>query len=66
MEVFIERDSKTIEIKLENEILVKKLLEDLNVSLESVIIVKNGSICLEEETLSDKDKVKILSVVSGG
>lgn len=66
MEIYLERDDKTIQIPLEEEKVVKDLLKEQDIPLESVIIVKNGSICLEDETVTDNDSIKILSVVSGG
>lgn len=66
MKVFIERENKTTTIPLENEINCRELLKQLKISRESVILVKNGTVCLEDEVLQDSDELKILSVVSGG
>ena len=66
MEIFLEKEKKTIKIKIKEKKTLKEILKELNISLNSVILVKNDEICLEEEILSDKDKIKILSVVSGG
>lgn len=66
MKVFIERENKTTDIPLEKEINCRELLKQLKISRESVILVKNGSVCLEDEVLKDSDELKILSVVSGG
>ena len=45
---------------------LKELLKELDTSVESVIVQKNGSICLEDATVNDTDELRILSVVSGG
>ncbi len=66
MEIFVERDNKTIEHKLEKETPLNSILKELKISSESVILVKNDEICLEDELVCDSDKVKLLSVISGG
>lgn len=66
MEIFIEKDNKTIKIKLEKSKKLIDILNELNITKESIILVKNGEIALEETLVEDKDNLKILSVVSGG
>ena len=66
MEIYLERENKTIEFNIETPISCKAVLNQLDISLESVILLKNDEICLEDELVSQKDSLKILSVVSGG
>ena len=66
MELFIEKENVTKEISLEQPTPLKEIVKKEGISLESVILIKNDSICLEEELICDEDKVKLLSVVSGG
>ncbi len=66
VEIYLERENKTITKNLEKKIQLKELLNELNISLSSVILVKNNEIALEDEIISNEDKIKILSVVSGG
>lgn len=66
MKVYIEKDDKTLDIKLDKPMVLKELLKELNTSVESVIVQKNGSICLEDATVIDSDELRLLSVVSGG
>lgn len=63
MKVYIERDNRAVN---ENANTVAGLLEKLKINPVTVIVVKNGCLVTEDEKLSAKDKVKILSVVSGG
>lgn len=44
----------------------EKLLQQLQINPEEVIIVKNGEIITKEEQLEDTDQIELLSVVSGG
>ena len=66
MEIYIEKENTTKQIKLEKNKKIKEVLKELGISLNSVILIKNDTVCLEDEKVSDKDKIKILSVVSGG
>jgi len=65
MKVYIEKDSRSLNLRLK-KIDGKSLLEKLKINPSSVILVKNDEIVLEDEVFTEKDYVKILSVVSGG
>jgi sulfur carrier protein ThiS len=65
MNVYIEKDNKNLKLELDN-VSGLKLLERLKINSSSIILVRNNEVVLEDEILSDKDDVKILSVVSGG
>lgn len=45
---------------------VKELLEELDINPVSHVVSLNGELAIEEDKLSEKDKLKIQSVVSGG
>ena len=45
---------------------VKELLGQLSINSETVLVVRNNEVITEDETLSDKDQIKLLSVISGG
>jgi sulfur carrier protein len=45
---------------------VKSLLKELNINIETVLVVKNGEIVLSDEKYSDKDDIRIIKVISGG
>ncbi|MCA9486420.1 MoaD/ThiS family protein [Candidatus Woesearchaeota archaeon] len=66
MKLYLEEHDETREIPLEKETTLKELLKKENILIESVILVKNGQVCLEDEKITDKDEVKLLSVLSGG
>ena len=61
--VFIERENKNVNV---NASKVNELLKTLNISKEVVLVVKNGVLVTEDESLSDNDKVDLISVISGG
>lgn len=63
--VKIEKDNRTKKVQFKGKIL-QELLQQLKLNLEVIIVTRNNEILTEEETLRDKDKIVILSVVSGG
>lgn len=66
MKVFIEKENKTVEMNLSEKRKIIDILNELNIILDSVILVKNNQIALEDSLISNDDELKILSVVSGG
>jgi len=68
MKIYIEKDDKSLDIKIKKikDFDGKKLLEKLKINPSSIILVKNDEVILEDEILTEKDYIKILSVVSGG
>lgn len=66
MRVFIEKENRTIEITDESITSGLGLLNNLKITLSNVILVRNETIILPEDTLRKEDNIKILSVISGG
>ena len=64
MDVFIEKENK--HLKLDKSCTGEELLAELGINPSTVILVCNDEAILTEETLSETDTVKILTVVSGG
>jgi sulfur carrier protein ThiS len=64
MNIFIEKEKNNIIIKFNGS--VKKLLKSLDINPEVVLVVRNNALLADNDSLSDKDDIKILSVVSGG
>jgi sulfur carrier protein len=64
LEVYIERENKIIEV--DGKLTGVELLKNLKINPETIILVRNNEVVLESEKLIDSDKIKILSVVSGG
>jgi sulfur carrier protein len=63
--VFIERYYTENNIEF-NGNTVKDLLNMLNLDPSRFIVVKNGEIVTEDDTINDGDYIKILDSVSGG
>lgn len=64
MDVFIERTKEKKEIKFNGT--AKVLLDNLKINSEEVLVTKNNKIITLDIELEDSDKIKILSVISGG
>ncbi len=63
MEIYIDKTNEYKEVEANT---VKELLTKLKINPTTVIVTKNNELVTEEEKLTNKDKIKILSVISGG
>lgn len=63
--VFNERDNSTQKVNFSGRT-VGELLKQLKINPEVVIVTRNDEVITESEKLSDKDRLELLSVVSGG
>jgi sulfur carrier protein ThiS len=64
--VFIDRESRNAKLELANDSIVSDLLKELKINPVTVIVSRGNELILEDETLNDKDEIRILSVISGG
>lgn len=64
MKVFIEKDGRTLERDFSGK--VKSLLNELKIDSNNVLVVVNGELITEEDSVKNSDSVRILSVISGG
>ena len=60
----VEWDGKSYDV--EKRMTGAKLLESLNLSREAHLIVANGRLITEDQTLNLTDTVRIIRVISGG
>ena len=64
MKIYIQKTQKKKEMNFKGSVL--KLLQNLKINPETVIVTANGTLVTEEDKLKDSDDVEILQVVSGG
>ena len=64
--VFFDRENKEKTIDLDINSSVKDLLSKMNINPVTVIVSRNRNIITEDEKINDKDKIKLISVISGG
>ena len=64
--VFFDRENKEKTIDLDVNSSVKDLLSKMNINPVTVIVSKDNNIIMENEKINDKDKIKLISVISGG
>ncbi len=48
------------------KIRIKELLEKLGILIEEYVVVKNGEVTTEDDTVEDGDEIVLYPVVSGG
>jgi sulfur carrier protein ThiS len=64
--VFYDKENKEKIIELDTNSSVKDLLEKTNINPVTVIASRDDNILTEDQKLNDKDKIKLISVISGG
>ncbi len=64
MDIFIERDNKSIKKTFSG--LASVLLKDLEINSEEILLIRNDKLVTDDEELKDSDSIKLLAVVSGG
>lgn len=64
--VFIEKDNKNLVVNVKDSSKIKDLAKKLGIKLNTVIIAQNNNLVTEDAELKNKDRIKIMSVVSGG
>lgn len=53
-------------IKMPDRSSIENLLENLCINPETVVVLRNGEVVPDFETLSNKDRIEILDIVSRG
>ena len=64
MKVFIERTKEKKDLRFSGT--VSSLLKKLKINPVAVIVTRNNEVITSDQLISDNDRVKILSVISGG
>ena len=64
MQIYLEHEDETISMDYEGTIL--DLLKKLKINKNVVVVDVNGKIAEHEDTITNKEKIKILDVVTGG
>ena len=61
--VFIEKEDRTEEVEAST---AKELCKRLGINIEEVLVVKDGVLVTEEDSIADAERVELRSVISGG
>lgn len=54
------------ERKLSGKTTIRNLLEDLNISSETVVTKQNGEVVIEDSQIKDGDEIQIIQIIYGG
>ena len=57
---------KVEERELDGELTIKDLLDDLELSSETMVSKKNGEIVIDEEKIEDGDEIEFIQIIFGG
>ena len=57
---------KVEERELDGELTIKHLLDNLELSSETMVTKKNGEIVIEEEKIEDGDEIEFIQIIYGG
>ena len=64
MDVYIDKDESNVNLEFEQD--VGTLLKKLKINPETVIVVRDNVLLTDDIILKNTNKIKILSVISGG
>ncbi len=54
------------ERELSGKTTIRNLLEDLNISSETVVTKQNGEVVIEDSQIEDGDEIQIIQIIYGG
>lgn len=57
---------KTEEKELNGELTIKELLDELDLSSETIVSKKNGEIVIEDAVIEEGDKIELVQIIYGG
>lgn len=57
---------KVEERDIDGELTIKKLMDDLELSSETLVTKKNGEIVIDEEIIEDGDEIEFIQIIYGG
>ena len=64
MEIFLERENKSLKLRFSGSAL--ELLKKMELNPEAFLVSRKDELVTEDTELHDSDSIKIMSVVSGG
>lgn len=57
---------KVEERETSDDLTIKDLLDDLDLSSETMVTKKNGELVIEEERIEDGDEIEFIQIIYGG
>ena len=57
---------KVEEREIDGDLTIKDLLDDLDLSSETIVSKKNGEIVIEEAVIEDGDEIEFIQIIYGG
>jgi len=60
------KNNKETKSLANDNISIKDILEDMDLSSETVVAKKNGEIVVEDEKIQDGDEIQLIQIIYGG
>ena len=57
---------KVEEREIDGDLTIKELLDDLDLSSETIVSKKNGEIVIEDAVIEDGDEIEFIQIIYGG
>ena len=57
---------KVEEREIDGDLTIKELLDELDLSSETIVSKKNGEIVIEEASIEDGDEIEFIQIIYGG
>lgn len=59
-------NNETFNKESDNDLTIKDVLDEMNLSSQTIIAKKNGEVAIEETSVEDGDKIQFVQIIFGG
>lgn len=59
-------NNETFNKESDNDLTIKDVLDEMNLSAQTIIAKKNGEVAIEETSVEDGDKIQFVQIIFGG
>ncbi|MCQ2737432.1 MAG: MoaD/ThiS family protein [archaeon] len=59
-------NNETFNKESDNDLTIKDVLDEMNLSSQTIIAKKNGEVAIEETSVEDGDEIQFVQIIFGG
>lgn len=59
-------NNETFNKESDNDLTIKDVLDEMNLSAQTIIAKKNGEVAIEETSVEDGDEIQFVQIIFGG
>lgn len=59
-------NNETFNKESDNDLTIKDVLDEMNLSSQTIITKKNGEVAIEETSVEDGDEIQFVQIIFGG